>query len=102
MMEGDELLQDGEKAFFQKFAAVFDSPEWEALTNEWRNDLAEIPVRAFYDARSWDEILAARALVTKLREYISYPAQIDMRKQAIIVERMRLDADNRESSRPDV
>lgn len=102
MSEGDAQLLDAEKSYFQKYDGIFGSPEWEALTNEWRNDLAEIPVRAFFDAKSWDEILAARALVAKLQEYLTYPRQIELRKQAIVVERMRLESDNRDVERPDV
>lgn len=101
MTEGVQL-DDGEKSYFEKFETVFNSEAWAELVKEWRDDLATIPVRAFYEAKSWDEILAARALVEKLREYIAYPRQIDFRKQNILAERAQLEADNRESLRPDV
>lgn len=102
MTEGEVALTDGEKSYFERFNAIFASPEWDALTREWRNDLAEIPVRAFFEAKSWDEILAARALIKKLQEYLTYPQQVDFRKQAILAERAQIAADNRELSRPDV
>ncbi len=102
MFAGDADLTDGEKSYFQKFEAVFDSPEWKLLTDEWRKDLAEIPVRAFFDAKSWDEILAARATIRKLQEYLVYPQILELRRQAILVERERLDSDKRDMERPDV
>jgi hypothetical protein len=99
---GDVQLTDDEKSYFSKFESVFNSPEWAAVTDEWRKDLAELPVRAFYEARSWDEILAARAVVAKLQEYLTYPRQIELREQAILFERSRYASDKRDMERPDV
>jgi hypothetical protein len=103
MSDGEEHAVDADvKAYFQRYETIFDSEPWQLLTDEWRRDLAEIPVRAFFDAKSWDEILAARAVVQKLSEYLTYPKQIELRKQAIMVERERIRDDNRDMERPDV
>lgn len=98
----DELLTDSEKAYFSGFEEVFESSAWRALSEHWRRDLDSIPLRAFWSAESWDEILAARALCRKLEEYLTIPQQIALQKRAVIEERELQMEDNREASRPDV
>lgn len=98
----DHLLSEDERGFFQRFESLFESAEWQLLVNEWRKEIEEIPLRAFHNAQSWEEILAARALVKKLEEYLSYPAELGIRKQGTIFEREQQLADELEASRPDV
>lgn len=98
----EDYLTDSERSYFSEFEEFFDSPAWRALAEGWRKDLEALPERAFWEAKSWDEILAARALCTKLKEYLSAPQLIAYRKAAMIEERQFIADVNREAERPDV
>lgn len=101
-MSEEALLTEAEKGFFQRFSALFESDEWQLLVTEWSRDLDALPTRAFWQAKSWDEILAARALHAKLSEYLAYPNEIELRRQHLIEQREQELEDNRDYERPDV
>lgn len=101
-MQGEELLNDSEQSYFNKFRDIFESDEWQLLVEEWQKEIDAIPLRAFESANSWDEILAARALVQKLREYLAYPAELDLRKEQAIHQREQELVEQTEGGRSDV
>jgi len=83
-MEGEALLTDEERGQFMEFESMFGSPGWSRLMREYENELRDLPLQAFENARSFEEIVQARIRLAVLAELALYPEIIEARKRNII------------------
>lgn len=60
-----------QEAFFRELDATFNTAGWVRLTVGWKEELEAIPLAAFFNAKSMEELEAARIryeLLTSLTE----------------------------------
>lgn len=69
-----QLLTPEEEAHFQALEDLFSSKGWEIVTRDLTSERRDLPSRAFDHARSYEELLAARAKARSLDELLSLPA----------------------------
>src|SRR5688500_18255405 len=102
MSDEQVLLTDDEREYFREMESMFNSRGWQNIEAEMEAEIEDLPRRTFESARSWDEVLAARAGRQKLMELASYPAQIDNRKENLMEERRQEAQEAELANRPDV
>lgn len=86
-MDGLELLTDDERSYFYEFETMFNSPGWERLMNEYKNERDAVPEDIFWGAKNYDDVVQARTRLAVLMELSKYPDIIQSRKDVIIKER---------------
>lgn len=89
MRTDHEVLTDSDKSYYSAWEQLFDSQGWAQLTQELEHEAKDLPERAFRDAKSFDEVLAARAATRKLEEILSYPNEINLRLENLIESRLQ-------------
>lgn len=63
-----------EKAFFRELEATFETPGWVRLTVGWKEELEAIPLDAFWNAETMDDLRAARIRYELLSSLVELPA----------------------------
>lgn len=82
------LLSDDERAYFMEMESLFNHPGWARLCREMQHEIDTVPMVAFDNAKTWDELLKARARVQALRELMTYDKAVDLRRLNIEQERL--------------
>ena len=83
-MSPDQLLTGDERAYFSALEDLFNSKGWEFLTREMRADMEQLPLRAFQNAKSYEELQTARAKAAALSELLAAPTAYQLSKDSII------------------
>ena len=83
-MDSEEIkvLSLNKQREYRMWDALFVTPGWRQFIDDTTEIVNDIPIKAFWQAASWDEILAARATYTELTRIISQEGIIDSRVQA--------------------
>lgn len=84
-------LDQKQKEFFSTMQHTFDTPGWTLLKQGWQSEIDQLPLNVFYNAKSMEDIEAARERVKLLNELIALPAVITMQRDQI--EQMEEDLD---------
>jgi hypothetical protein len=76
-------LNPEQKEFFSTMGHTFDTPGWTLLTQGWQSEIDSLPLSVFYNAKTMEDIEAARERVKLLNELIALPAVINMQRDQI-------------------
>jgi len=77
------LLSDDEQSYFMEMESLFNHPGWARLTRELEAEIAAVPAEQFERAKSYDDILVARARYDALKTFVAYPQHVEIRRQQI-------------------
>ncbi len=67
-------LTEKEQVFFRELDATFKTPGWVRLSAGWKDELEAIPLNAFFNAKSMEELEAARIRYELLTSLVDLPA----------------------------
>lgn len=77
-------LTDEQKQFFGAMEGTFRTPGWDLLKTGWQVALDSIPETVFHNAKSMDDIYAARVRYELLTDLISLPSEIARQREEIL------------------
>ena len=80
------VLGESKQTEYRYWDELFRCKGWKLLMQEWQEEANDLPMRAFVNAKSWDEILAARAAIQKIDELLTREAAINNARDADIYE----------------
>jgi hypothetical protein len=70
-------LTKKEKVFFRELDTTFRTPGWVRLAAGWKEELEAIPLNAFWNAKSMEELEAARIRYELLTSLVELPDHHD-------------------------
>lgn len=73
-------LTDNEKEFYSNLDNTFRSTGWNLLVKGWQEEQQRLPVDAFFNAQSLEDVRAARVRYGLLDELINLPDTIEQQK----------------------
>lgn len=84
---GDRLLTEAEKAHFMEMDAMFNSAGWSSLTKVMQAQIDAIPLQAFYNAKSFEELQLARVRMQEMSSLVQLPLLMERSRDELIRER---------------
>jgi hypothetical protein len=99
----DELkyLNDDERAHFAKWDKLFQSEGWELLKEELQKELDEGPAQYFLSAKTFEELLSARARIQTVAQLVAYDRIIALRKENLMHQRREQEESRRAADHED-
>jgi hypothetical protein len=79
-----DFLTDDERGYYQAFDDLFESKGWYQLTALLREEVDDLPRRAFTSAGDFLALQTARAKVTAIEELLSYQNVINAARDSIV------------------
>jgi hypothetical protein len=76
-----ELLSQEQQEYYRAFESMFGSIGWKLFTDEIREGMENAPERHFWEAKSLEDLKAARAAHSQLVWLLNYPHHIEAKKQ---------------------
>lgn len=73
-------LTDQQKEFYGNLERMFESPGWALITQGWTEERDQLPMAAFFNAQTIEDIRAARVRYGLLDELIQLPDTIAQQK----------------------
>jgi len=80
------VLGEGKQTEYRHWEQLFRCKGWTLLMQDWQNEADDLQLRAFDSAKSWDELLAARAALQKINELLTWESAINNARDADIYE----------------
>lgn len=77
-------LDAKQKEFFRSMEATFDTSGWTLLTQGWKEEQAALSQMMFFNAKTMEDVQAARVRYGLLTELLQLPDAIANQKQAIL------------------
>jgi len=74
------ILSDEQKSFYASMEGTFNTPGWELMRQGWQNEVDQLPLNAFFNANSVEDLRAARVRYAMLKEMIDLPETIENQK----------------------
>jgi hypothetical protein len=82
-MAGVKLAPE-QQEFFSNMETTFLSGGWELLSQGWKEERDALIGGAFFGAKSFEDVVAARIRYQLLSDLLSLPDTIEAQKQAIL------------------
>ncbi len=80
------VLGEGKQTEYRHWEQLFRCKGWTLLMQDWQDEANDLPMRAFENAKTWDELLAARAALQKINELLTWEDAINNARDADIYE----------------
>ena len=77
-------MQEKERIFFRELETTFQTPGWARLTVGWKEELDAIPLNAFWNAKTMEDLEAARIRYELLTSLVDLPEHHDRARLEII------------------
>jgi hypothetical protein len=76
-------LTDEQKTFYQEMENTFNTPGWEYMKQGWAEEQSQIPLAVFFNAKSIDDVKAARVRYGLLDELLSLPETLTQQRENV-------------------
>ncbi len=77
-------LTTEEEAMFAELNVMFDTPGWAHLTNGWKQEMEQLPQAMFFNAKSAEQLDAARVRYGLLHELVNLPEALRAQREQLI------------------
>jgi hypothetical protein len=82
--EEQRLLTPEERAEFRELERMFEGSGWKTIKTRLNEELEYGPAHWFWNAQSWDDIVAARARCRAVAELANYETLMENRKENLL------------------
>ncbi len=79
-------MDNRQKEFYSKLEDTFRTPGWHLITQGWRDEQAQLPEVAFFNAKNMEDVEALRVRYGLLNELINLPDTIEQQKLNVVSE----------------
>lgn len=80
-------MTDQQKEFYASMEVTFNTPGWDLMRQGWINEAEQLPMNAFFNAETIEDVRAARVRYALLKELIDLPETIENQKINVINEK---------------
>ncbi len=80
------VLGESKQTEYRYWDELFRCKGWKLLMQDWQEEATSLPMRAFENAKTWDELLAARAALRKIEELLTWETALNNARDADIYE----------------
>ena len=92
MDDDKKYLKPEESIDFREWEKGFESKFWEKLSADLQSELDKAPEYAFWNVKSYEELVAARARLGAIAQLLAYPSMIEQKRDNLITSR-RMEAE---------
>jgi len=79
-----KALTPEQKQFFSQLEDTFRTPGWQLLINGWKEEQNQLPMQAFFGAKSYEDVEKARVRFGLLNELINLPGITEQQKDNLL------------------
>lgn len=81
------MLTPQEQEFYTSLEQTFMTPGWALIAQGWKEEQEQLPMAAFFNAQTIEDVRVARVRYGILEEFIKLPESIQQQKESLLAQR---------------